>query len=150
MARAVWIEISGKVLALCFTTVLLSGCLGNKESILPQDGPTMLEVYDQHFTGSSDAGLKPNTAERKSNRPLHTIKFRPLHSGNRDLHGYTRSAHDEIESVFTRLPNPTLILYVYPHLTSPGGHPVPGYTTAFPFYESTEYALPGEASGAER
>jgi len=150
MARVVWIEISGKGLALCFTMVLLSGCLGNKESILPQDGPTMLEVYDQHFTRSSGAALKPNTSERQSNRSLQVNKSRPLRNGNLDLHGYTRSAHDEIESVFTRLPNPTLILYVYPHLTSPGGHPVPGYTTAFPFYESTEYALPGEASGTER
>ena len=150
MQQPVWIEFRGKVLALCFTTVLLSGCLGNKESILPQDGPTMLDVYDQHFTGSSDTVLRPNTAERHSNQLLLIDKSRPLHSGNRDLHGYTRTAHDEIESIFTRLPNPTLILYVYPHLTSQGGHPVPGYTTAFPFYESTEYALPGEASGAER
>ncbi|MGH7395628.1 MAG: TIGR03751 family conjugal transfer lipoprotein, partial [Candidatus Methylomirabilales bacterium] len=53
-------------------------------------------------------------------------------------------AHTEIEALFPALPNPQLVLYVYPHLGEDGA-PVPGYATAFPLYERVEYALPGEA-----
>jgi integrating conjugative element protein (TIGR03752 family) len=64
--------------------------------------------------------------------------------GEQGLDGWTRTAEDEIAARFPRLPNPTLVLYVYPHLTAEG-HPVPGYATSFPLYEGVEYALPGEA-----
>ncbi|MGH2708017.1 MAG: TIGR03751 family conjugal transfer lipoprotein, partial [Actinomycetota bacterium] len=60
-----------------------------------------------------------------------------------ELVGYTREAHTEIEALFPALPNPELVLYVYPHLGEDGA-PVPGYATAFPLYERVEYALPGE------
>ncbi|MGH8565473.1 MAG: hypothetical protein ACREXW_15835 [Gammaproteobacteria bacterium] len=53
--------------------------------------------------------------------------------------GYTREAHDEIEARFPVLPNPQLVLYVYPHLGEDGAA-----ATAFPLYERVEYALPGE------
>lgn len=33
---------------------------------------------------------------------------------------------------------------VFPHLAGEESVPVPGYATAFPMYERTEYALPGE------
>ncbi|MEN8196657.1 MAG: TIGR03751 family conjugal transfer lipoprotein, partial [Pseudomonadota bacterium] len=66
--------------------------------------------------------------------------------GDTDLAGYTRDANNEIRSVFPTLPNPTLVMYVYAHLTAQG-HPVPGYATAFQLYEKNHYALPGEAEG---
>jgi conjugative transfer region lipoprotein (TIGR03751 family) len=44
---------------------------------------------------------------------------------------------------FARVPNPDLVMVVYPHL-SRGKYPVPGYLTVFPMYEQTQYALPGE------
>ena len=69
--------------------------------------------------------------------------FRPIHSDKRDLAAYTRDAANEIQQLFPRLPNPELVLYVFPHLT-PKGRPVPGYTTSFLMYEKDEYALPGE------
>ena len=53
-----------------------------------------------------------------------------------------RDALNEIDVLFPRLSNPTLVMYVFPHLA--GGAPVPGYATAFPLYEGVEYALPGE------
>ncbi|MDX1656612.1 MAG: TIGR03751 family conjugal transfer lipoprotein, partial [Candidatus Competibacteraceae bacterium] len=64
-------------------------------------------------------------------------------AGAADLDGWLRSAADEIEARFPTVPNPTLVLYVFPHL-GPHGVPVPGYATAFPLYETVEYALPGE------
>ena len=69
---------------------------------------------------------------------------RPIASGEAALEGYTRAAFNEIDIRFPRLPNPTLVMYVFPHLAGETGAPVPGYATAFPMYEQVEYALPGE------
>ena len=69
---------------------------------------------------------------------------RPIVAGEAALHGYTRDAFNEIDVLFPRLPNPTLVMYIFPHLAGEAGAPVPGYTTAFPMYEQVEYTLPGE------
>ena len=58
---------------------------------------------------------------------------------------YTRTAANELELLFPRLPNPDIYIYVTPHLATDERVPVPGYTTAVPLYERVEYALPGEA-----
>jgi conjugative transfer region lipoprotein (TIGR03751 family) len=72
------------------------------------------------------------------------LGYRPIHTGEVDLYGYTRDAFNEIDLLFPRLPNPTLVMYVFPHLAGESQAPVPGYTTTFPMYEQVEYALPGE------
>ena len=61
--------------------------------------------------------------------------------------GFVREAANEIDTVFPRLPNPTLVMYIFPHLSGDERTPVPGYVTTFTFYERAEYALPGEVSG---
>jgi conjugative transfer region lipoprotein (TIGR03751 family) len=71
---------------------------------------------------------------------------RPIVTGEAALEGYTREAFKELDTLFPRLPNPTLVMYVFPHLAGESQAPVPGYTTAFPMYEQVEYALPGEVS----
>jgi len=72
------------------------------------------------------------------------LGHRPIVTGEAALQGYTRDAFNEIDVLFPRLPNPTLVMYIFPHLAGESGAPVPGYTTAFPMYEQVEYALPGE------
>ena len=57
---------------------------------------------------------------------------------------YTRTAQNEIYRQFHRLPNPDLVMYVFPHLAGTDPVPVPGYSTVFPFYQRVQYALPGE------
>jgi conjugative transfer region lipoprotein (TIGR03751 family) len=57
---------------------------------------------------------------------------------------YTRTAQNEIYRQFHRLPNPDLLMYVFPHLAGSDPVPVPGYTTLFPLYQRVQYALPGE------
>jgi conjugative transfer region lipoprotein (TIGR03751 family) len=74
---------------------------------------------------------------------------RPIASGDADLEGYTRTAENEISGRFPRLPNPTLVMYVYPHL-GPGGAPIPGYSTTLPMYVGVEYAMPGESPSGAR
>lgn len=126
-----WIRV-GSILAMA----MLAGCAnGSKEDLLPQDGPTMGEVYNGHFRGlrggegGSPTGATPRGA-----------------ADDADPRGYTRDAANEIESQFPRLPNPDLVMFVFPHI-SDRGYPVPGYSTVIPMYETVEYALPGEKEG---
>ena len=71
----------------------------------------------------------------------------PAHpDGEAALQGYTRDAFNEIDVLFPRLPNPTLVMYVFPHLAGETQCvPVPGYATAFPMYEQVEYACPAKS-----
>ncbi|WP_404357114.1 TIGR03751 family conjugal transfer lipoprotein [Methylotuvimicrobium sp. KM1] len=122
-------------------TLITAGCAtGDKESILPQEGPTMKEVYHRHFSGTEhdqdtlDA-TRGELLEREARREPEPTS---------ELSAYTRDAGSEVRQVFPRLMNKTLIMYVFPHLSGAERYPVPGYSTAFPFYEKPEYALPGE------
>jgi len=54
------------------------------------------------------------------------------------------AARNEVHRQFQRLPNPDLVMYVYPHLAGTDPVPVPGYTTVFPLYQRIQYAMPGE------
>jgi conjugative transfer region lipoprotein (TIGR03751 family) len=71
---------------------------------------------------------------------------RRISSSEEDLHGYTREAFNELDVSFPRLPNPSLVMYVFPHLAGAERTPVPGYATTFPLYDRVEYALPGEVA----
>ena len=115
--------------------ISLAGCASTKEAVLPQDGPSMKDIYQGHIQ------------EMNARDPLsirQELGNRPILTGETSLHGYTRDAANEIDAIFPRLPNPTLVMYVFPHLAGEESVPVPGYATAFPMYERTEYALPGE------
>lgn len=122
-----------KITALVWISVYLVACAGNKTSVLPQDGPTMKALYDAHMHNMD----QPDQVQ-KSQRQLPQAGF--------DHYvGFMREAANEIDTIFPRLPNPILIMYIYPHLSGTERTPVPGYVTTFPLYETTEYALPGEA-----
>lgn len=119
----------------------LTACATGKDTILPADGPTMQAIYTRHFAG---IGLQEPERLRQQ------ISARPIQDDAADLAGYTREAFNELDVRFPRLPNPTLVLYVYPHLAGSERVPVPGYATTFPLYERVEYALPGEVPGSKR
>ena len=131
-------------------SLLLSGCAtGSKDSILPQDGPTMKQVYEGHFNGERLNQNKAEDTENKvsNNNGVSTQSKKLIshrHDNETDLSGYTRTAHNEIQQIFPRLRNKTLTLYIFPHLSKGERHPVPGYSTAFTLYKQVEYALPGE------
>ena len=126
------------MLACCVSiSALVGGCASTKDAILPQDGPTMMEIYEQHQLGVG-TGHRRDHAREALHRP------RPVHPGEADLAGYTREAADEIQARFARLPNPTLVMFVFPHLAGNDAVPVPGFATTFPMYERIHYALPGE------
>ena len=122
-------------------SLALGGCASTKESVLPQDGPSMKAIYDTHFEGMG--ADDPYVLRRE-------LGTRPLGDDDIDLAGYSRTAHTELKTIFQRLPNPTVVMYVFPHLAGSERVPVPGYATTFTLYERVEYALPGEVPSGQR
>lgn len=122
--------------ALIWTSAVLVGCAATKETVLPQDGPTMKSIYDRHMVDVQS----PDRRRGIGGQPLPP-------SGIEHYQGFVREAANEIDTLFQRLPNPTLVMYIFPHLSGRERTPVPGYVTSFPFYERVEYALPGEVPG---
>ncbi len=126
------------IFALGLISLAVAGCASTKDTVLPQDGPSMKAIYEGHVQAM-------NARDPQAIR--HELGNRPILTGEAALQGYTRDAFNEIDLLFPRLPNPTLVMYVFPHLAGEAHAPVPGYATAFPMYEQVEYALPGEAPG---
>ena len=131
-ATTVLVSISGLL-----PLLLLGGCASTKEAVLPQDGPSMRAIYDAHVVEM--AAQDPSVLRE-------ALGCRGVRPGEGDLAGYSREAFNELDVRFPRLPNPSLVMYVFPHLAGPEGTPVPGYATTFPMYERVEYALPGEVA----
>jgi len=118
---------------------VLSGCATDPEKLLPHGDATMLDIWNQQTAGSGDApGRRLLDARLTLRRPLQAPVPVIDHTG------YTRTAQTEIYRQFQRLPNPDLVLYVFPHLSGSESVPVPGYSTVFPLYQRVQYALPGE------
>ena len=126
---------STRTIALSLISLVLAGCASTKETVLPQDGPSMKTIYEEHVVEMNARDPQVIRGE---------LGNRPILTGDAALQGYTRDAFNEIDVLFPRLPNPTLVMYVFPHLAGETQAPVPGYATAFPLYEQVEYALPGE------
>lgn len=124
--------------ALSLISLLLTGCVSSKDSVLPQDGPSMKTIYNAHLQTMNTRN--PQAIRRE-------LGNRRLLTAENAIHGYARDAFNEIDVLFPRLPNPTLVMYVFPHLAGESQAPVPGYATAFPMYLQVEYALPGEVPG---
>ena len=117
--------------------ISVTGCAGSKDTLLPDDGRTIEKIYEEHF---SDIGLNGTLAAREA------LNSRQVHSHGLDLSGFVRDAYNELDRHFPRLPNPTLVMYVFPHLAGTERVPIPGYATTFTLYRHVEYALPGESN----
>ncbi|MCX8578700.1 TIGR03751 family conjugal transfer lipoprotein [Gilliamella sp. B2776] len=123
------------ILLLTFVTALfLSGCSTSKEKMFPHSSETMSDIYNKK-TGGGASQLFDNRLQLR--REVDNL------TQNVEMMTHTRTAEQEINNLFQRLPNPDLVMYVYPHLTN-GKLPVPGYSTAFSFYGDVQYAMPGE------
>lgn len=109
--------------------VSIAACSNSFQATSPHsDGAlTIEEIYEQHQTTSGQVHER--------------LHFLP--QGATHLRGYSRDVHNELSLHFPRLPNPTIVMYIFPHLSSEGV-PVPGYSTTFSMYEATEFALPDE------
>ncbi len=74
---------------------------------------------------------------------------RPMVESDVDLSSYVRTEKNQLEAKFKLLPNPTLYMFVAPHLASQDQVPIPGYLTEFKMWEKDHYAMPGEVSDME-
>jgi conjugative transfer region lipoprotein (TIGR03751 family) len=118
----------------------LTGCAisGPKESPLPHDGPTMVDLYRQHMNEVTEG------SEQAVREQL------PLRAPDESAtSAFNRVSMDHLENRFPRLPNPDLVMMVMPHMAK-GKYPVPGYVTVFPMYYNVEYAMPGEVAPRHR
>ncbi|PLW83343.1 TIGR03751 family conjugal transfer lipoprotein [Kineobactrum sediminis] len=116
-------------------SLLLAGCASSKDTILPQDGPTMREIYNAHVRTSEGEDRRTRLPTAGLRAPGHHLS---------DLGTAAQADYEALSARFTRVANPTLVMYIFPHLAGVHRVPVPGYSTVFPLYERVEYALPGE------
>lgn len=119
----------------------LQGCTTTKDEMLPHGDETMMDVW-MHSTGGGAGGISERKlldARQDLRRAISTSD-----SVQEENARYTRTAQNEIYSQFKRLPNPDLVMYVYPHLAGTDPAPIPGYSTVFPLYQRVQYAMPGE------
>lgn len=125
------------------TVILLTGCSTTKEEMLPTGEHTMLELWNG-ADGEGGTARQSTAARDALRRPLTDDEHQ---KGTQDDRSYSRTQEIEISQQFSRLPNPDMVMYLYPHLAG-GNTPVPGYSTVFPFYSQTQYAMPGERTEA--
>lgn len=122
----------------------LAGCATRKDALLPHGKETMPELWSEYSGGPADGSLPDGAlanARETLRRPLTDREAKSALSRNAS---YTRTTENEIDRQFKRLPDPDLVMYVFPHLTGHDPVPIPGYCTVFPFYGRVHYAMPGE------
>ena len=102
---------------------IVAGCASSKNKLFDDDMPTMKTIHDNKFHHTGAVSLD--------------VPERPLNETSTDQ-----------DTIFQWLPNPTLVMYVFPHLTE-AGLPVPGYSTFFRLYTQEHIAAPGELQGWE-
>ncbi|BFO03093.1 TIGR03751 family conjugal transfer lipoprotein [Pseudomonas aeruginosa] len=138
-----------KGLALALAVAVLGGCATSKEELLTHSDRTMMDIWQQETGGGSGTGQVARRqlldARQSLRRPLMEANVRAdVQAAPTEQTRYTRTARNEVYRQFHRLPNPDLVMYVYPHLAGTDPVPVPGYTTVFPLYQRVQYAMPGE------
>lgn len=138
----------GATLPCALMALLLAGCsvTGSRESPINEvtrGSPTVVDIY----RGQTEGGTQGDGARREAapqERLRSQSQARPIAPGDGNTQRYW-SALEPLQQRFARVPNPDLVMVVYPHLAK-GKYPVPGYVTVFPMYEQTQYALPGEVA----
>ncbi|QTP61135.1 TIGR03751 family conjugal transfer lipoprotein [Billgrantia antri] len=130
---------SARPLAALMTILLVAGCATSQEELMPVGDTTMMEIW-QHQAGHSTGERRLLDVRSELRRPLDSPELVSVQLR------YSRDASNEIYSQFRRLPNPDLVMYVFPHLAGTEQVPVPGYSTVFPLYQRTQYAMPGESA----
>ena len=129
-------------MAVAAVVLLGSGCTVMKDRESPinevtKGSPTVLDVYrGNEYRNEVSRRVTPQDKMREQ------TNARPVNEGDELTQRYW-SAVEPMNQRFARVPNPDLVMVVYPHLAK-GKYPVPGYVTVFPMYDQTFYALPGE------
>ena len=124
----------GMILAASAT---LTGCSNSQRDLLPTGDATMKDIWNKGGGDNSNISAYRTTNGRLIDAPSYVSAL--------EQQSYTRTAENEAKNLFSRLPNPDLVMYVYPHLTDSAEQmPVPGYSSVIPLYGRVQYAQPGE------
>ncbi len=107
---------------------LLGGCAVAGSHPVPQEGPTMKQIWDQQMKATS----QNNIAIKRASVGAPLVVQAPS------------SEVAKIRGQFPKLPNPDIELFVKAHLLTGQGVPVGSYITVFRLYERDHYALPHE------
>ncbi len=121
--------------------LLLAGCSSERQ-LLPDEGPTTLEVYQRHMAGEYPA--RPDAAAAERSAGTVRVTGEPIVLAQRPLSRRAAERIGDLRRDFRRVPNPEVLGYVYSHRQ--GNLPVPGYFTVFPLYTRDHYARPGEGT----
>jgi hypothetical protein len=73
-------------------SLMMTGCASTKKAVLPQDGPSMKAIYENHIN------------EMNTRDPVYLrqeLGTRGIQTGEAELHGYTRDAANEIDAIFS-------------------------------------------------
>lgn len=130
------------------SSITLLGCSSNVETLLPQDGKTMAQVYAEQTGGAVSSGSEPLSQNVIQARSELNVREATLAQYQMQIMQYTRNAENEVKNLFPRLQNPDLVMFVFPHLANENGTeamPIPGYSTVFPMFGTQKYAQAGDA-----
>ena len=108
------------------SSFMLGGCNSTHQpQSIPEQGLTVSQIYHQ-----STKEVKPLPRLDKVKPVARPVLSKPKHEA----------------SSFKPLPNPSIDLYIFPHVTLIGDEQLikPGYTTAFYLYKTNQYALASE------
>jgi conjugative transfer region lipoprotein (TIGR03751 family) len=117
-----WISFSGVILA-------SSGCSSMITTRVPKGAMSMKSVYDQAINGHGETSLEALRQRTLTSSPPNKAPYFVLRADTKSV------------TQFSRLSNPDIPLYIYPHIAGGKntGVPVPGYYTRFPLYTHVYY-----------
>ena len=138
-----------KILISAALAALLSGCVSQADQETLKNVPTMSESYQAALQDSQGNTLKQIRTQVTSDSSAQQLRTTFVNANSEpeygaDVGNEDNSAVDDVSKEFPTLPNPTMGMYVYPHLAGDDQSPVPGYFTAFSLYTEQHYAVPGE------
>ena len=115
------------------------GCNSLLSSKMPSGSVSMAQTYNEAINGTTITDAQDNDAVEGFRKSIGSFSIL-------NYTGYTQTESNQLNSLFPLLPNPNIVMYIYPHFVGPGNDqiPVPGYSTAFPLYLHTQYAMPDD------
>ncbi len=143
--RQIWIDSmrASRIGLVLLALAALAGCATRKDALLPHGKETTTELWSEYSGGRADGSRADGALVNAREMLRRSLSDREAKSALSRNTSFTRNAENEIDRQFKRLPDPDLVMYVFPHLAG-DAVPVPGYSTVFSFYGRVHYAMPGE------
>ena len=122
-----------QTLIISLACLISTGCTTSSADLYDENSVTLKQLQSQRGSSHGEAGLKDKVS---------------LWSDNQ-LQAFSRTQANELENIFPQMPNPTIYIYIDPHITQ-GGLPIPGVTTKTKMMMRDQYALPHEVYKLEQ